>query len=119
MEELWFCESLLDCLIENACVFHNTSFPGDELTKALRVIALLAMEMAPLALVVISRDPPRSPTDISRVVELTICFHKWLHPVHHELFLNTSIFDVVHILSSRSGEGPLSSIYHFRSFDGT
>jgi len=99
-------------------VFHNTSFPGDE-SKALRVIALLAMEMAPLALVVISRDPPRSPTNISRVEGLTICFRRWLHGSHHESFLSARIFDVVHILSVRSGDGPPSSMYYFRSFDRT
>jgi len=108
---MWFCE------IESACVFHNTSFPGDE-SKALRVIVLLAMEMAPLALVVIPRDPPRSPTNISRVVGVTICFRRWLHGSHHESFLSVRTFDVVHMLSGRNGEGPPSSMYHFRSLDG-
>jgi len=41
-EEMWFCESLQECMIESACMFHNTSFPRDE-AKALRAIALLAM----------------------------------------------------------------------------
>jgi len=118
MEEMWFCESLLDCLIESARVSHNTSFPGDE-SKALRVIALSAMDMAPLVLVVISRDPPRSPTNISRVEGLTMCFRRWLHGSHHESFLSARTLDVVHMLSDRNGEGPPSSMYHFRSFDGT
>jgi len=62
MEDMWFCKSLLDCLIESTCMFRATERVGDEV-KVLLVIALLALEVAPLALVVISRDSPRPPDE--------------------------------------------------------